>query len=215
MLRPELLRSSRRVSALAGIALVVGGQLSMFFLAVQYLENDLGLGPMATGLAFLPLTLGIFGMSRITPRLVATFGPTPLVLVGTAGLSASFVWLSTLSPSDGYVSGVLGAMVLNGISAGFVFMPLTTSVLAGVEPEHAGSASGLLQTFQQLGGAVGLAVIVSVYAAGAVPGEFLPGARAAFLTSATMAALAGVAGVIALAHRRRPVGEVPELAEAA
>ena len=88
-------------------------------------------------------------------------------------------------------------MMLNGVSAALVFMPVTALVLGGVEPEHAGSASGLLQTFQQLGGAVGLAVIVSVYAAGSVPGEFLPGARAAFLTSATMAALAGVAGVLA------------------
>ena len=94
-------------------------------------------------------------------------------------------------------------MLLNGLSAGLMFMPVTSIVLGGVEPEHAGAASGLLQTFQQLGGAVGLAVIVSVYAAGSVPGAFLPGARAAFLTSATMAALAGVAGLVALANRRR------------
>ena len=61
-------------------------------------------------------------------------------------------------------------MLLNGLSAGLMFMPITSIVLGGVEPEHAGAASGLLQTFQQLGGAVGLAVIVSVYAAGSVPG---------------------------------------------
>ena len=82
-------------------------------------------------------------------------------------------------------SGAFGPMLLNGLSAGFVFMPATSSVLSGVAPEHAGSASGLLQTFQQLGGAIGLAVIVSVYAAGAEPGQFLPGAPL----------------------RRRPVGE--------
>ena len=94
-------------------------------------------------------------------------------------------------------------MLLNGLSAGLLFMPVTSIVLGGVEPEHAGAASGLLQTFQQLGGAVGLAVIVCVYAAGSVPGSFLPGAQAAFLTSATMAALAGVAGLVALVNRRR------------
>ena len=81
-------------------------------------------------------------------------------------------------------------MLLNGLSAGLMFMPITAIILADVDPEHAGSASGLLQTFQQLGGAIGLAVIVSVYAAGSVAGEFLPGARAAFLTSAGFAALA-------------------------
>ncbi len=106
-------------------------------------------------------------------------------------------------------------MLLNGLSAGLLFMPVTSIVLGGVEPEHAGAASGLLQTFQQLGGAVGLAVIVSVYAAGSVPGSFLPGARAAFLTSATMAALAGVAAVVGLANRRRAAEPQAELAEAA
>ena len=76
-------------------------------------------------------------------------------------------------------------MLIDGLAAGLVFMPITATVLRGVEPEHAGAASGLLQTTQQLGGAVGVAAIVSVYAAGAVPGEFLPGAQAAFLTSAS------------------------------
>ena len=66
----------------------------------------------------------------------------------------------------------------------------------------AGAASGLLQTFQQLGGAIGLAVIVSVYAAGSVPGEFVPGAQAAFLTSATFAALAGLTAAVLVRQRR-------------
>ena len=203
LLRPALLRSRRRIGGLAAIGLVVGGQLSMFFLAVQYLEGSLGFGPMATGLAFLPLTLGIFAMSRVTPRIMAAVGPLPMVATGAVGLSASFAWLSVLSSSDTYLSGAFGPMLLNGLSAGLMFMPITSIVLGGVEPEHAGAASGLLQTFQQLGGAVGLAVIVSVYAAGSVPGEFLPGAQAAFLTSATMAALAGIAAVAGLAARRR------------
>jgi len=210
LLRPALLRSRARVGALAVMALIVGGQLSMFFLAVQFIEHQLGFGPMETGLAFLPLTLGIFAMSRLTPRIVALVGPLPMILVGSVGLTISFVWLSGLTTADTYLSGVFGPMTLNGLSAAMVFMPVTFIVLGGVEPEHAGAASGLLQTFQQLGGAVGLAVIVSVYAAGSVPGEFLPGARAAFLTSATMAALAGVAGVVALARRRQPVDEVLE-----
>ncbi|QIG45537.1 MFS transporter [Nocardioides anomalus] len=214
LLRPALLRSRRRLGGLAAIGLVVGGQLSMFFLAVQFIEGGLGFGPMESGLAFLPLTLGIFAMSRVTPRIMAVVGPLPMIAVGAVGLASSFAWLSTLSAGDDYLSGVFGPMLVNGLSAGLLFMPVTSIVLGGVEPEHAGAASGLLQTFQQLGGAVGLAVIVSVYAAGSVPGEFLPGARAAFLTSATMAALAGVAGVVGLYRRRtprlEPVAEVSE-----
>ncbi|MCW2813267.1 MAG: major facilitator superfamily 1, partial [Nocardioides sp.] len=203
MLRPELLRDRRRVGGLAVMALVVGGQLSMFFLAVQFIEGELGFGPTASGLAFLPLTLGIFGMSRVTPRLLVRFGAAPMIITGAVGLAASFAWMSALSSSDDYLTGLFGPMLLNGLSAGLAFMPVTAIVLAGVDPEHAGSASGLLQTFQQLGGAIGLAVIVSVYAVGAVPGEFLPGARAAFLTSAGFAVLALVVGLALQRQSRR------------
>jgi EmrB/QacA subfamily drug resistance transporter len=221
MIQPVLLRSRRRLSGLGIVALVVGGQMSMFFLAVQYLEGELGFGPLTTGLAFLPLTLGIFAMSRVTPRLLARLGRTPMFVIGTTGLAISFVWLSQVSAGDSYLSGAFGPMLLNGLSAGFVFMPATSSVLSGVAPEHAGSASGLLQTFQQLGGAIGLAVIVSVYAAGAEPGQFLPGADHAFQTSALFALTALAVAVLGVAPlRRRPVSEpCPEqqhdLAEAA
>jgi predicted MFS family arabinose efflux permease len=208
MIQPALLRDRRRLSGLAIIALVVGGQMSMFFLAVQYLEGQLGFGPLTTGLAFLPLTLGIFTMSRVTPRLLARLGGTPMFVIGTIGLAISFAWLSQVSAGDSYLNGAFGPMLLNGLSAGFVFMPATSSVLSGVAPEHAGSASGLLQTFQQLGGAIGLAVIVSVYAAGAQPGQFLPGADHAFQTSALFALTALAVAVIGSARlRRRPVTE--------
>jgi hypothetical protein len=81
-------------------------------------------------------------------------------------------------------------MLLNGVSAGLTFMPAVSLLVGGVEPEHAGSVAGLLQTTQQFGGAIGLAVIVSVYAAGAVPGAFVTGARAAFLTTAAFTLVA-------------------------
>jgi len=202
MLRPALLRSRSRLGALAVMTLVVGSQFSMFFLVVQYFQQVLGFGPLASGFAFLPLTLAIFTVSRFTPRLVGAFGQAPLMMIGALGLAASFAWLSNVDTTSSYVVAVLGPMVLNGASAGLVFMPVTSLVLTGVEPEHAGAASGLLQTTQQLGGAIGLAVIVSVYAAGAVPGAFVPGARAAFLTSATMATLAFVAAFVTLRPRR-------------
>jgi MFS family permease len=213
MIQPVLLRSRRRLSALAVIALVVGGQMSMFFLAVQYLERQLGLGPLTTGLAFLPLTLSIFVMSRVTPRLLALVGRTPMFVVGTIGLAASFAWLSQVSAADTYLDGAFGPMLLNGVSAGLVFLPATSAVLADVAPGHAGSASGLLQTFQQLGGAIGLAVIVSVYAAGAVPGRFLPGAEHAFLTSALFAATAFVVAVLATVRVHRAAATAAESTE--
>jgi len=201
LLRLGLLRSRSRVAGLVLIASIVGAQFSMFYLVVQYLENDLGYGPLATGVAFLPLTAGIFTMSRITPRLIARFGAAPLMVVGSLGAVASFALLSTIGSGSSYAGAVLVPMLVNGLSAGLVFMPTTSLVLAGVEPEHAGSASGLLQTMQQLGGAVGLAVIASVYAANAVPGEFLPGVHEAFLAAAILAGL-GLVSALTLVVRR-------------
>ena len=110
-------------------------------------------------------------------------------------------------------------MLIAGLSTGFIFMPITATVLGGVEPEHAGSASGLLQTTQQLGAAVGVAAIVSVYATGAVPGQFVPGVQPAFLTSAAFSLAAFVVAAVTLRSRSTPepvsLEVEPELAEAA
>ena len=192
LLRLGLLRSRRRVGALAVMSLLVGSQFPMFFLLVQYDQSVLGFGPLASGFAFLPLTVAIFAVSRISAPLVGRYGPQRLIAIGTLGMAGSFVWLSQISTTSDYVTAILGPMILSGASAGLAFMPTTVAILSDVEPEHAGAASGLLQTMQQLGGAVGLAVIVSVYASGAVPGEVVPGAEAAFATSTVLALVAFV-----------------------
>src|SRR4051812_6785557 len=127
-----------------------------------------------------------------------------MLLVGTLGLTASFVWLSTLSTTSTYAAHLLGALVLNGVSAALVFMPVTVVVLGGVDRAQAGTVSGLLQTAQQLGGAVGLAAIVSVYASQAVPGQFVPGVEPAFLTSASFTLVALLVAAIVLRPRRVP-----------
>ncbi len=215
MVQPHLVRNRRRVSALAIMALVIAANLSMFFLVVQYVQNVLGFGPLESGFAFLPFSLGIFGMSRITPRLIARFGPRPMLLTGTVAMAAGYAWLSNVGTTDTYLGAVFGPMLIAGLSTGLIFLPLTSSIMAGVEPEHAGSASGLLQTTQQLGSAIGVAVIVSVYAAGAVPGQFVPGVQAAFLTSAGFVSLAFLVAAIALRVPRRRVEQPAEaLAEA-
>ena len=204
MVRPSLLQDRRRVGVLAIMGLVIGGQLSMFFLTVQLDERALGLGPLATGFAFLPFSLGIFTMSRLTPALLARFGALRLIPVGAALLTTSFLLLSRVGETSTYVGGVFASMLLSGIGGALVFMPVTATVLSGVEPEHAGAASGLLQTTQQLGAAVGVAVVASVYAVGAVPESFVPGAAAAYLTAAAFAATAFVIAIAMLVRSRVP-----------
>lgn len=203
LLRLGLLRNRRRAGALAVMALLVGSQFPMFFLLVQYDQSVLGFGPLASGFAFLPLTLAIFAVSRISAPLVGRYGPQRLIIVGTLGMATSFVWLSQISTTSDYVTSILGPMLLSGASAGLAFMPTTVAILGGVEPEHAGAASGLLQTMQQLGGAVGLAIIVSVYASGSVPGQVVPGAQAAFLTSMAFALVACLIATVVMRSPRR------------
>jgi EmrB/QacA subfamily drug resistance transporter len=221
LVQPHLVRNRRRVGALVAMALVIGANFSMFFLVVQYDERVLGFGPFETGLAFLPFSLGVFGMSRITPLLIARLGAGRMVMIGTAAMAIGYLWLSQIGTSSSYLGAVFGPVLIAGLSTGFVFMPVTATVLGGVDPEHAGSASGLLQTTQQLGGAVGVAVIVSIYASGAVPGRFVPGVEAAFLTSAAFSLVAFFVALTTLRQRPGPVEPVvveqfdPELAEAA
>lgn len=204
LIAPALLRDRSRVGALIAMALVVGGQLSMFYLVVQFTQRVLGFGPLAAGLAFLPLSLTVFTMSRFSPRLVGRFGPTRMLMLGSLGLVGGYLWLSRADEATTYASGVLGPMLLIGLSMALCFMPITSLALAGVEPAQAGSASGLLQTTQQLGSAVGIAVIVSVYAGNAVPGQFVPGLAQAMTASAVFAALTFlVAATLHLSGRRR------------
>ena len=201
LLRPHLLRNRRRVAGLVIMAGMFAAQMSMFYLLVQYLQRELGFGPMASGVAFLPLTVGIFAMSRVTPRILAAIGPVAMLVIGTTGMTASFLWLSLLDSSSTYAAGIFGAMLLNGVTAALCFLGVQVTVLGGVEPEHAGAASGLLQTAQQLGGAVGLAVIASVYAANAVAGQFLPGLDQAFIASAALSGTALLAALTLVVRR--------------
>ncbi|GAA3646533.1 MFS transporter [Nocardioides ginsengisoli] len=203
LLRLGLLRSRTRVATLLTMAALYGGMMATFFLMVQYFEDDLGYGPLQTGFAFLPIPLAVFTMSRITPRLVARFRQPPIIVVGTAGVLAGFLYLNQIDATTSYWTGVFPALLAMGLSMGGSFMPITSLALQGVEPEHAGSASGLLQTMQQLGGAVGLAVIASVYASHAVPGDFLTGAHAGFDAAAVLATLALISAVSLLARMRR------------
>jgi len=204
MLRPALLRSRTRIASLITMAGMYGGMLAMFFLMVQFLEDDLGYGPLKAGLAFLPMPLGIFAMSRVSPRLVGLVGAKPLIVLGTLATTLSYVRLSQLHAGSGYWDGAFLSLLVTGLSSGLSFMPVTSLVLKDVEPEHAGAASGLLQTMQQLGGSVGLAVVASAFAAHAVPGDFLHGAHYGFVAAAILTGIALLAAVSQVVRRPSP-----------
>jgi EmrB/QacA subfamily drug resistance transporter len=201
LLRPALLRNRQRIAGLLAMATVYGGMLAMFFLTVQLLARQFDYSPLRSGVAFLPVPLGVFTMSRLAPRLVARIGPAPLIAAGAASVFIAMSLLLRTSEATTYAGGVLPSLLLTGLGMGASFMPITVLALNGVEPEHTGSASGLLQTMQQLGGAVGLAVVASVFAGRSGEG-FDAALRAGYGAAAALAALAVASAFTLLARRR-------------
>lgn len=168
----------------AGYANFFLGPLSMmsaFFFLTQFLQETLEFGALATGFAFLPMAAGVFGMSQLVPVLLPRLGPKPLAVTGTTLMTLGMAWLSGLAVDDGYVAGVLGPMLLLGLGAGLAFTALSVVIMGNVPSADAGAAGGTMQTVQQLGSALGLAVVVTV-ASGS-------GMNAAFLAAACFAAL--------------------------
>lgn len=199
-----LLRARSRVGAVSVMALFVGSQMAFFFFAVQFMQTMLGYGALRSGFAFLPLTVLIFATTRFTPRLVTRLGVRPLVLVGVSMVAAANLWLSGLDATSGYVVHLLPAMVLNGLGAGLTFMPLTVAMMGEVAPEHAGSASGLLQMSQQVGGSLGLAVLVTIFASHLDGGGLVQGLGVTFEAATGFLVVAGVLAAILLGRERRP-----------
>ncbi len=152
-----------RSGSFAARLLVVAGMFGMFFFLTQFLQDVLGFAPLRAGLAFLPMTLLLFAVSRLAPRLIPRVGGYRLMLAGMLPVMAGMAWLSQVSPATGYWTGVFGPMVLLGTGMGVVFVPLTTASLAGVRPQESGAASSMVNVMQQLGGSVGLAVLVAVF----------------------------------------------------
>jgi EmrB/QacA subfamily drug resistance transporter len=143
---------------------LVAGMFGMFFFLTQFIQDILGMSPLRAGLAFLPMTVGLFAVSQgATPRLMQIFRPKTLMVAGLIPVIVSMAWLSRVSTGTGYWTGVFGPMLLVGVGMGIVFVPLTTASLAGVAPQDSGAASSMVNVLQQLGGSLGLAVLVAVF----------------------------------------------------
>jgi EmrB/QacA subfamily drug resistance transporter len=153
---------SRAASYLARL-LLVAGMFGMFFFLTQFVQEILGFSPLQAGFAFIPMTGALFGMSRIVPRLMPRFGAKPLMVTGLFPVVAGMTWLAQISPTTSYVQGILGPMLLLGIGMGITFVPLTMASLAGVRPEDSGAASSMVNVIQQVGGSLGLAMLVTVF----------------------------------------------------
>jgi EmrB/QacA subfamily drug resistance transporter len=143
--------------------LLVAGMFGMFYFLTQFVQEVLGFSPLVAGISFLPMTAALFGVSRLSPRLLARFGAKPLMVAGLLPAVAGMAWLSRIAPGTGYAAGVLGPMLLLGIGMGVAFVPLTMASLAGVRPQDSGAASSMVNVTQQVGGSLGLAILVTAF----------------------------------------------------
>ncbi|HKC27937.1 MAG TPA: MFS transporter [Jatrophihabitans sp.] len=212
----RLFADRNRSTSYVARLLLVAGMMGMFFFLTQFLRGVLGYSDLVTGFAFVPLTVVVFGASQLSARvLVERFGAHRLMILGVMLSTSGMLWLTQLGEHSGYAS-LVGPLLVFGTGNGLAFVPLTSAALEGVSPRDAGAASGLVNVMQQLGGALGLSVLVTVFgsasktAAANVPHGLSPAeaARHVFVTAADHAFwvatifLAGTLLLVAFAMRR-------------
>ncbi|HVV21507.1 MAG TPA: MFS transporter [Pseudonocardiaceae bacterium] len=204
----HLFTNRDRAAAYLNFFLGPMAMMSSFFFLSQFLQDVRGFSPLATGFAFLPLAVLLFAMTRLIPRLLPRFGPKPIALVGTALMAGGLLWLTRLTASSTYFADLLGPLALLGLGGGLAFSPLNIVIMGTVRPQDAGAAGGVLQTMQNVGATLGLAVLVTVFGAGsrhaAAGGADAAHALVGGMTPAfTVAvAFAAVSFVVALTFRR-------------
>jgi len=200
LLPPRLLADRTRAGGYAVMLLLPAAMFGMFYFVAQYLGLTLRYDALRTGLAFLPFTVLTFVTARSVPRLITRYGARPVMVVGLLLMAAGLAWLTRLHSS--YLS-VLGPTLLLGLGVGASFVPNSATILARVTPADSGAAAGVLQAAQQLGGAVGLAVLVTVFGAAGGAASFVRGATAAFAVGTGIVALAVLVVVLVMRPGRQ------------
>ena len=205
-----------RVFSYLARLVLVGGMFGMFFFLTQFLQDVLGYSPLLSGLAFVPLTIALFGASQFAARFgLKRFGAKRLMVGGLTTSTIGLLVLTQLSATSSYGPILLG-LLLFGTGNGLAFVPLTTAALAGVDPKDAGAASGLVNVMQQVGGSLGLSILVTVFgtasraakhhisATGNVQAHtFVYAADRAFVVAAMLVLVA--VGLVASMRSARPV----------
>jgi EmrB/QacA subfamily drug resistance transporter len=205
--RLRTLRGANVVGLLTGMSL-----FSMFFFISLYMQGVLGYEPLTAGLAYLPLALLIIISAGVASQLVTRVGFKPILIAGMLLVAAGLVWFAQVSaPGGTYLGDILFPSLLAAVGLGFAFVPVTIASVTGTRPDEAGLASGLINTSQQVGGALGLAVLAAV-ATGRTDdvigaGERNPavalteGFQDAFLAGAGLALLGALLGAILISSR--------------
>ena len=169
----------------------------MFFYISLYMQQVLGYSPIKAGLSYLPLAVSIIVSAGIASQLVTRIGFKQVLAVGMALIATALVWFSQISVHGSFLGDILGPSLLAAVGLGFAFVTTTIAAVSGVGDSEAGLASGLINTTQQVGGALGLAILsaisISITGSSRVPQVLTDGFHSAFLAGAGIAALGLVA----------------------
>jgi predicted MFS family arabinose efflux permease len=200
---------SRTLTGANVTGLLVGASLfSMFFFISLYMQQVLGYDALKAGLSYLPLALAIMASAGVASQLVTRLGFKPVLVTGLLFVTGGLLWFAQVPVHGSFLSDILGPSLLAAIGLGFAFVSVTLAAVSGIEESDSGLASGLINTAQQVGGALGLAVLATVAnsrtthlmdaaqgAPGAKANALTEGFQSAFLTGAGIAVL----GVLAAA----------------
>jgi predicted MFS family arabinose efflux permease len=194
--------------------------LSMFFFLSLYLQQVLHYSALRTGIAYLPLAVGIIIAAGLASALTSRFGAKPVLVAGLALLAGGMVWFSNVHAHGSYSRDVLGPSLIVALGLGFSFVPLTILAVSGTTDSDAGLASGLINTAEQVGAAIGLAVLSTVAtsrtdtllraahgAPSALPGALTDGFSRAFTVGAGFAVLGIVLALLFVQNSRPATGD--------
>jgi EmrB/QacA subfamily drug resistance transporter len=157
MFRNRTLTGANVIRVLAAASL-----FSMFFFLTLYMQQVLGYSPIKAGLSYLPLALMIIVASRVASQLVTRAGYKPVLAAGMVLIAAGLAWFSQVPVGGGFAADILGPSLIAAAGLGFAFVTTTIAALSGVEECDSGPASGLINASQQIGGALGLAVLATI-----------------------------------------------------
>ena len=208
----RIFRNRSLAAADATVVLASAAPFGMAFFATLYLQQVLGFSALESGLGYLPFTATATATSASAARLVDRFSPKPVLVAGLAISCCGFLLMSGISGHGDYATRVLPAMVVVGLGAGMTFVPITLAATSGVTAAHSGLASGLLSTTQQIGGALGLAILTPIAAAAtasarlagsSAPLALTHGFQLGFVVAASMSAASALFALVFLPRARR------------
>ncbi|WP_329021914.1 MFS transporter [Streptomyces sp. NBC_01423] len=164
LLRLGLLRSRWVAGANVLVFLAAAGQFTAFYFVSLYMQQVLGMGAAATGIAFLPFSLGLIAGTVAATRVIATRTPRASLVPGALLAAAGLAWFALISSDGSFLADVLGPSLVTSVGAGLVLAPVAAAATTGVAAREAGMASGLMNSSRQLGGSIGLAALATVAA---------------------------------------------------